>query len=447
MADTERVTDKTLRAWLNAGAVDRGIGGGLTFVASTAGALKAKASWILRYRFGGANREKVLGRYPDVSLADARELARQNRARVQQGVDVAVEKRIEKLKSVERHDVAGLGKAWYERHIEKSYKYPEVVFRVLRLHINPVIGKLPIGEVRPVHIDKVLTKIVEGGAPTVANDALRYLFRMFHFAVKRKWVDTNPAYGFEMSDAGGTEESRERWLNKDELVELATDMRETISFGRQNELAVWLLLALCVRKMELLSARWDEFDLEKGVWSLKSSRTKMKLSIAIPLAPQVLLWLEEVKVFACGSEFLFPARRLIRKKNGVSRTNRFGHVSPDTLNVALKRLPRDGMEHFTVHDMRRTARTHMAALGVDRFVAERALNHKVRDVEGIYNKYDYFEDRKIALAAWARMLSALENGVTPPNVQVTSPIKRTVEAVETSGKVIGLPSSKRTSMV
>ena len=65
MTDTERVTDKTLRAWLNAGAVDRGIGGGLTFVASTAGALKGQASWILRYRFGGANREKVLGRYPE----------------------------------------------------------------------------------------------------------------------------------------------------------------------------------------------------------------------------------------------------------------------------------------------------------------------------------------------------------------------------------------------
>ena len=113
MTDTERVTDKTLRAWLNAGAVDRGIGGGLTFVASTAGALKGQASWILRYRFGGANREKVLGRYPDVSLKDAREQARQNRARVQQGVDVAVEKRIEKLNSAERHDVAGLGMAWY----------------------------------------------------------------------------------------------------------------------------------------------------------------------------------------------------------------------------------------------------------------------------------------------------------------------------------------------
>lgn len=418
MTDTERVTDKTLRAWLNAGAVDRGIGGGLTFVASAAGALKGKASWILRYRFGGVGREKVLGRYPDVSLKDAREQARQNRARIQQGIDVAAEKRIEKLSAAERHDVAGLGVAWYERHIEKSYKHPEVVLRVMRLHINPVIGKLPINEVRPVHIDKVLTRIVEAGAPTVANDALRYLFRMFHFAVKRKWVETNPAYGFEMSDAGGTEESRERWLTKDELVGLAKDMSETASFGRQNELAVWLLLALCVRKMELLSAKWSEFDLQQGIWSLRPTRTKMKLAIEIPLAPHVLNWLQEVKVFACSSEFLFPARRLIRKKNGVSRSNRFGHVSPDTLNVALKRLPREGMEHFTVHDMRRTARTHMAALGVDRFVAERALNHKVREVEGIYNKYDYFEDRKAALAVWSQMLSALEGRASLTNIPV-----------------------------
>ena len=60
-------------------------------------------------------------------------------------------------------------------------------------------------------------------------------------------------------------------------------MQDTPNFGRQNELAVWLLLALCVRKMELLSARWTEFDLERGVWSLHPSRTKMNQSIDIPM--------------------------------------------------------------------------------------------------------------------------------------------------------------------
>lgn len=354
MTEIEHITDKTLRAWLSRRPTDRGIGGGLTFVATAVGAPKGQASWILRYRFGGAAREKVLGRYPDLSLKDAREATRQNRARIQQGVDVAAEKRAERLKAHEQVTVAALAQAWYDRHIAKTYKHPEVVLRVLRRHIEPVIGKLGVTEVRPLHIDKVLTRILDAGAPTVANDALRHLFRMFHFAVKRRWIDTNPAFGFEISDAGGFEVSRQRWLNRDELAAFAKAMQDTPNFGRQNELAV---CALCVRKMELLSARWSEFDLERGVWSLHPSSTKMNQSIDIPLAAPVLRWLEEVQVFACNSEYLFPARCLIHMKEGVPRRNRFGHISPDTLNVALRRLPLDDIEHFTVHDMRRTARS------------------------------------------------------------------------------------------
>lgn len=409
----ERITDKTLTAWLGAGLLHRGIGGGLTFVVSAAGSTRGQASWVLRYRHAGTSREKVLGRYPDLSLKDARELARQNRARIHLGVDLAAEKRAERQKALEQTDVSALALAWYERHLAKTYKHPEVVLRVIRRHIDPVIGKLNIAAVRPSHIDKVLTRVIDAGAPTVANDVLRYLFRMLHFAVKRRWTEVNPVSGFEISDADGTESLRQRWLNRDELAALAKAMRETERFGRVNELSVWLLLVLCVRKMELLSAKWEEFDLERGVWSLHPSRTKKGQPIDLPLAPQVLAWLAEVKVFAYGSEYLFPARRRVHMKNGVPRKNRFGHVSPDTLNVALRTLPLDGVEHFTVHDMRRTAHAHMAALDVDRFVAERALNHKVGDVEGVYNQYDYFEERKKALGRWVDMLDAIREGVAP----------------------------------
>lgn len=407
---SRNATDKTLRAWLSAGPVDRGIGDGLTFVATDAGAREGKASWILRFRYGGRQREKVLGRYPDISLKEARDLARQDRAQLQQGVDVAAVKRQEKLKTLDVYDVAGLGKIWFDRYIAGKHKNPDVVGRVLKRHIYPAIGKLAVDQVRPVHVDAVLTRIVAAGAPTVANDALRYMFRMFHFGVKRKWIEMNPAYGFDISDAGGTERPRQRWLNREELATLAKDMRETPNFGRANELAVWLLLALCVRKMELLSAKCADFDLAKGVWKLLPNRTKTNVFIEIPLAPQVITWLNEVIVFACGSEHLFPARRLIHRKNGVPRRNRFDHVSPDTLNVALKRLPLKDIDHFTVHDMRRTARTHMAAVGVDRFVAERALNHKLRGIEGTYNQYDYFDERKAALQRWAVMLGAVSRG-------------------------------------
>ena len=82
------ITDRELRAWLAAGPVDRGVGEGLTFVATATAARSGKASWILRYRLNGRSKEKVLGRYPELSLKDAREQVRQDRAQIERGVDV-----------------------------------------------------------------------------------------------------------------------------------------------------------------------------------------------------------------------------------------------------------------------------------------------------------------------------------------------------------------------
>ncbi|MHA7602677.1 tyrosine-type recombinase/integrase [Alicycliphilus sp. T452] len=142
------------------------------FVASEASSRSGRASWILCYRFGGRQKEKVLGRYPDISLKEAREIALRDRALIQQGVDVAALKRREKLKARETHNVSSLARLWYEREIEPRYKHPENVERVIRRHIKPAIGRLPVDEIRPIHIDDVLTRIVSAGAPTVANDGL-----------------------------------------------------------------------------------------------------------------------------------------------------------------------------------------------------------------------------------------------------------------------------------
>jgi integrase len=405
-------TDREIKAWLAAGAVDRGVGEGLTIVASATAAATGKASWILRYRINSRSKEKVLGRYPELSLKDAREQARQDRAQIERGVDVASVKQAEKAISLDVPTVKQLGEAWLARYIQPRYKHPDVVARVLRKHIDPVIGQISPPDVQPVHIDRVLTRIVAAGAPTVANDALRYMTRMFRMAVRNQWIERNPAADFDLIDAGGDEVSRDRWLDLGELQQLARNMRKTPNFGRENELAVWLLLALCVRKMELLSARWDAFDLDAGVWTLTREHTKTGSTIRIPLANPVIAWLKEAKVFAVGKPYVFPARRLVRSRMGVARGNRFEHVGPDTLNVALKRLELFDMEHFTVHDMRRTARTHLAGLGVDRFVAERSLNHKLGAVEGIYDRHDYFAERAAALDTWAAVLVKVERETT-----------------------------------
>ncbi len=103
------ITDREIKAWLAAGAVGRGVGEGLTFVASTIAAQAGKASWILRYRLNGRSKEKVLGRYPELSLKDAREQVRRDRAQIERGIDVTAAKQAEKALQLEVPTVQRLG--------------------------------------------------------------------------------------------------------------------------------------------------------------------------------------------------------------------------------------------------------------------------------------------------------------------------------------------------
>jgi len=166
-------------------------------------------------------------------------------------------------------------------------------------------------------------------------------------------------------------------------------------------------MALCVRKGELLGARWEEFDLDGStplgaVWHLPAARTKTGLSRDIPLVPTAVGWLHELKALDAGSAYLFPKRRRDRRE-------RVPHVGRDTLNAALQRV-KHGLRPFTLHDLRRTARTQLAALGVRREVAERCLGHAIRGVEGIYDRHDYFKERRRALERWTDLVIEAERG-------------------------------------
>jgi hypothetical protein len=117
----------------------------LTFVASETSARAGNASWIVRFRLHGRSKEKVLGCDPELSLKDARDLARQDRAQIERGIDVAAAKQAAKSLVLEALTVERLGELCLDRYIRPRYKHPQVVERVLRKHINPVIGSLRQG--------------------------------------------------------------------------------------------------------------------------------------------------------------------------------------------------------------------------------------------------------------------------------------------------------------
>lgn len=350
------------------------------------------ASWTFRYKINGKRKEISLAKYGEepigLPLVKAKAQAAQWKALVRDGLDPKVQRNRISYSNI--NTVEDLANEWL-KDCHKRLKHPQIPERVYRKDISPTIGELPIGEVNPIDIKHILNKINESGRPTIANDALVYCKQIFDQAIKLSLITFNPASAFDNRDAGGQESSRDRFLTPDEIKILFSTFRENKdSFVRQNYIACILLLCLGVRKGELLAAPWAEFDLNAKVWRLPKNRSKNGIPIDYPLPDLLVQYLEELKVLSVGSEFVFPNRRA---------SKRFPYVSPDTLNAALSNLFKKELlkiEHFTLHDLRRTCRTTLSDLGVAPYVAERCLNHKLPKIMGTYDKHDYFEERKEA---------------------------------------------------
>ena len=385
------------------------------------------SAWTLRYRFGGRDRWMALGSYPDMELAEARKAARAKRTLVDAGRDPLLEKQNEieaQLKASAAKKARGkfreLAEDWYDTEIAGGrLKHPAVPRRYLDKYLLPEFGGAVPAEISPAMAARLLARVARR-APTAANDLLRYMRRVFRFAVRRHLIASSPVGDFNLSDAGGKESARQRALSRDELEKLFKALRESPSFGGTNLLSMKLLLALGVRKGELLRARWIEFDLDGAtdsgpVWRLPANRTKTAAPISIPLVPAVVGWLKSLAEISSGSEFVFPKRRRDRRQRAL-------HVGIDTLNAALAGVDH-GLDAFTIHDLRRTMRTHLSSLGIRSEVAERCLNHKLPGIQGVYNRHDYFAERRAALETWTALLLEIERGerkVAPLRLRRTS---------------------------
>lgn len=405
-----RLTDVVIRNWIKAGEhfIGRSDGDGLTLAFPER---FTSPVWKYRYRFAGHERVMTLGSYRVLSLADARKEARRLAAQVALGHDVAGEKQ-QRIRDGEakikadrnRVTVSQLADEYFQRQVLGKWKHPNIVRSRIERDIKPAIGSLNLEDVRAADIDAMLQVIVRRGAPTTANDVLRWTRRMFNYAIKREMVRSNPALAFDISDAGGKEEARKRILSRDELIKIFVAMRQAKGFSFENQLTIRLLLMLAVRKQELTAARVDEFDLERATWTLPAERSKNGDGIVIPLPTQALAAVRELIRLGCGSEYLLPARK--------AQDRMLPHIHENTLNQAMVKLrPHLGdMPRFTIHDFRRTAKSLLQSLGTMPHVSERCLNHKIKGVEGIYDRHDYFEDRMAALTKLATLLESLERG-------------------------------------
>lgn len=410
--EIEKLSDAEIRRWVKTGQpVAKADGGGLTFTLSPGGT----AAWVLRYRFAGKARELTLGRYPDVTLKAARERARDERARIQQGIDVARERQRDKVEAAAAKSFAELA-ADYMAKVFPTLAANTVKQRSQHIKgvILPRIGSRPARDVTTGEV-VALIEAVGTKSVNVADLVFTALSEIFKHGLARHAVTANPCAGVSVTAiCGRAEPTRQRLkLTEDELRILLPQLH---TIGKVNELAVKILLATCTRIGELARTEWEHLDLKQGEWYIPDVNSKTGRGFTVPLPAEVVAWFEELQPLATGSRFVLPARQVRRRENHGGEV----HFEQRALNAMLHKLTAriKGVRRFTPHDLRSTARSHLAALGVNLIVAERCLNHSLGGLVAVYDQHDYMTERRIALDRWTTFLLNCEAGRPQSTVTV-----------------------------
>ncbi|MFZ5620356.1 MAG: tyrosine-type recombinase/integrase [Pseudomonadota bacterium] len=388
--------------------------------------------WRLRYRVGGrgSKQEKIsLGDYPAYSLAEARTWRDDCKALAGRGLSPMALKRgdpipddaapaakelahffirnwclkaIEKVKAKESaakeaDTVGAFTWRWYSEIVEPANSKPRNIKRALEKDVIPAIGSKQIADVTVTDILAITDKIKNRGADQMALQTRNILKRLFAYAIAREKIKFNPAAAIEAKFIAQAK-SRDVALSPDEIGKLLRAIYQS-SIKRAYKLAIHLLILCMVRKSELIEAKWNELDLEKGEWAIPGERMKKDKPHLVHLSRQAVAMFEELKGLASDSEWVFPSRSDPRQP-----------IAHSTLNQAVRSLEID-VRDFVIHDFRRTASTHLHEAGFNSDWIEKCLAHETKGIRGVYNRAQYADQRREMLQWWADFVdSQIEEG-------------------------------------
>ena len=285
-------------------------GGGLhLLIKPTGGRL-----WRWKYRFARVERLMALGRYPEVSLADARERRDAARKRLANGIDPmwrrAQDEEAGAAKAATEHEFEKIAKLWLKHwRGNKSARHAVTTENRLKVNVYPVLGSRPIGEVEPIELVQLAKRIEGRDASDMAKRILQIVGMVFRFAVAHGFSERNPAAEVRPSDI--LKPTRKTNMARIDAKDLPALLRAIEVYrGRQlTRLAIKLMALTFVRTSELIGARWEEFDFEARRWSIPPSRMKMNTPHIVPLSLQAIEVLELLQTISRTQELVFPGEQ------------------------------------------------------------------------------------------------------------------------------------------
>lgn len=357
--------------------------------------------WRWKYRFDGAEKLMALGKYPDVSLSEARIRRDAGRKQLADGIDPMAERKAVKTAEVvaTEHTFEKIAGLWLDHwRGNKCTRHTETTSTRLKNNVFPVLGERPIAEIEPMELVKLAKDIEARGASDMAKRILQIVGMVFRYAIAHGYSQRNPAAEIRPSDI--LKPTRKTNMARIDAKELPALLRAIELYdGRPlTRLAMKLMALTFVRTSELIGARWEEFDFEARRWSIPAERMKMKTPHIAPLSNQAVEVLELLRTISGNGELVFPGEQDSSKS-----------MSNMTILKALERMGYKG--RMTGHGFRGLASTILHEQGYNHEHIELQLAHAPRnEVSAAYNHALYLQPRTQMMQDWANFLEQTRRG-------------------------------------
>jgi integrase len=381
-------------------------------------------SWLFSFSLPNDSRliRMTLGSVKNISLKEAREMLPGLHKLVNQGIDprnarVAIQAgntsaiTMQKLFDdwIEFLKLAGeITPTWIKRHEDRW-----------RLHLKKNLSNLFAKDVTRVHLAAALDNMTRKGIKEETRKALTTLNLMLDYGLTRHLIEHNPARMLKPKDfAASANRAQERVLTLTELRKLWQTLDRLIYLKTRNEYkpamnpiittAIKLLILTGARRTEVAAMRWDELNLEAGIWLLPANRTKNRKTHTIYLAQLAINLINDLRKLTGQSEYVFDnGSDRIHSDSLTSTINKLIKIPDDPKKMKkASSAPLSDMKPFSIHDIRRSAATAWGEyLKVKPHVIEHMLNHQpLNKLVAIYQRATYAEEQKAAWLAWGEMI-------------------------------------------
>jgi integrase len=346
--------------------------------------------WRFKYRYGGKEKLLALGAYPDLSLADARELHSQARRTLALGNDPSDVKKEAKRQAVlnSENTFEAIANEWCESRKHKWVtSYSEAMVERLKRHVFPKIGHRPIKDITAPEFLTVV-RVVEGqGSLDLAQRLMQASAQIFRYAVATGRAERNPLVDLKGALKPPVRK-HQAYLKDKDLPDYLAKL-EAYDGSIQTKLALKFLLLTFVRTTELRAATWKEIDFDKAEWRIPAERMKMREQHMVPLSKQAIAVLRELQSLTGQWSYVFA-----------NQHKPSGFMSENTMLYALYRMGYHSKA--TGHGFRATASTILNEHGFEPSVIERQLAHAERnEVRAAYNHAQYLPERRKMMQWWA----------------------------------------------